>query len=122
MIGLAALLDDGICIDAAAWQVAGPAARLDVTEFRAMAERSPAFQHVLRRHTLALMGQMTQTAICNRVHPVEERLARWLLMTQDRVGADERLLTHDCIAAMLGPPPVGYRRRRCVAAGRPHRI
>jgi CRP-like cAMP-binding protein len=102
MIGLAAFLDDGISIDDAVCQVAGPAARLDVQEFRAMAERSPILQHVLRRYTLALMGQLTRTAGCNRVHPVEERLARWLVMTQDRVGADEFTLAHDYIAAMLG--------------------
>jgi CRP-like cAMP-binding protein len=102
MIGLAAFLDDGISIDDAVCQVPGPATCLDVQEFRSIAERSPVFQHVLRRYTLALMGQMTRTAGCNRVHPVEERLARWLLMTQDRVGAAEFSLTHDYIAAMLG--------------------
>jgi CRP-like cAMP-binding protein len=102
MIGLAAFLDNGISIDDAVCQVPGPAARLDVQAFRSIAEQSPVFQHVLRRYTLALMGQMARTAGCNRVHPVEERLARWLLMTQDRVGADEFSLTHDYIAAMLG--------------------
>jgi CRP-like cAMP-binding protein len=102
MVGLAAFLDDGISIDDAVCQVPGRAARLDVQEFRSVAERSPVLQHVLRRYTLALMGQMTRTAGCNRVHPVEERLARWLLMTQDRVGAAEFSLTHDYIAAMLG--------------------
>jgi CRP-like cAMP-binding protein len=102
MIGLAAFLDDGSSIDDAVCQVPGPAARLDVREFRSIAERSLVFQHVLRRYTLALMGQITRTAGCNRVHPVEERLARWLLMTQDRVGAAEFPLTHDYIAAMLG--------------------
>ncbi len=59
-------------------------------------------QRILRRYALALMGQMTRTAGCNRAHPLEERCARWLLMTRDRVGEDEFSLTHEFLATMLG--------------------
>ena len=102
MLGLVAFLGDGISIDDAVCQVTGRAARITVRAFRAACDRSGWLREVLHRYTLALMGQMTRTAGCNRVHPVEERLARWLLMTHDRVGADEFELTHEFIAAMLG--------------------
>ena len=102
MLGLAAFLGDGTSTDDVVCQVPGEAARMGVSEFRVACERSPRLQEVLRHYTLALMGQMTRTAGCNRVHPVEERCARWLLMTHDRVGADEFQLTHEFLAAMLG--------------------
>ena len=102
ILGLVSFLGDGVATDDAFCQVPGEAARMDVAAFRAALERGGRLRQVLQRYTLALMGQMTRTAGCNRVHPVEERLARWLLMTHDRVGIDEFPLTHDFIAAMLG--------------------
>jgi CRP-like cAMP-binding protein len=56
----------------------------------------------LHRYALALMGQLIRTAGCNRIHPLEERCARWLLLTADRVGANEFKLTQEFLAAMLG--------------------
>jgi CRP-like cAMP-binding protein len=102
ILGLAAFLSDGISIEDAVCQVSGQAACLDAAELQAASERSRPLHEILHRYALALMGQMTRTAGCNRVHPVEERLARWLLMTHDRVGADAFFLTHEFIAAMLG--------------------
>jgi CRP-like cAMP-binding protein len=102
LIGLATFLGDGTATDDAICQVAGQAACLSTKEFRDAYTRSAPLQEVLRRYALALMGQLTRTAGCNRVHPIEERCARWLLMTRDRVGADEFPLTHDFLAAMLG--------------------
>ena len=54
------------------------------------------------RHAEALQAQIMQTAACNGRHGLEQRLARWLLMAQDRVGGDELLLTQDFISMMLG--------------------
>jgi CRP-like cAMP-binding protein len=64
--------------------------------------RSLPLQHLLQRYALALMNQLARTAGCNRVHSVDERCARWLLMSQDRVGRDEFELTHEFLAKMLG--------------------
>jgi CRP-like cAMP-binding protein len=70
--------------------------------FRAAFERSPVLHAQLHRYTNALMGQLIRTAGCNRVHPIEERCARWLLMTADRVCADQFQLTQEFLAVMLG--------------------
>jgi CRP-like cAMP-binding protein len=60
------------------------------------------FERLLLRYTLALMNQISQAAACNRAHSVEERLARWLLMTQDRVQSSEFPLTQEFLGQMLG--------------------
>jgi len=102
IVGLAVYLGDGTGTETAFCQVPGMTARVRTADFRAAVDRSPALQRILRRYALALMGQMTRTAGCNRAHPLEERCARWLLMTRDRVGEDEFSLTHEFLAAMLG--------------------
>jgi CRP-like cAMP-binding protein len=76
--------------------------RVAADVFRAEAERPGPLRDVLHRFaqfTLTLAGQSTA---CNRLHPVEARLARWLLMTQDRVGGDELSLTQQILSEMLG--------------------
>jgi CRP-like cAMP-binding protein len=60
------------------------------------------FQHLLLRYTQALITQISQTAVCNRLHSVEQRLCRWLLMTHDRTGTDQLQMTHEFISNMLG--------------------
>ena len=62
----------------------------------------PQLQLTLSRYTVLLGMQVAQTAACNRLHTVEQRLARWLLVTQDRVDAGMLPLTHDFLATMLG--------------------
>jgi CRP-like cAMP-binding protein len=54
------------------------------------------------RYTQALMSQLSQTVACNRLHSVEERFCRWLLMCHDRVGTDEFFLTQELLSQMLG--------------------
>jgi len=102
VVGLAASLDAGPAGEVAICRIPGEAARMEARAFRAACKRSARLREVLQRYTLALMGQMARTAGCNRVHPIEERLARWLLMTHDRVGADQFHMTQEFIAAMLG--------------------
>jgi CRP-like cAMP-binding protein len=83
-------------------QVAGHGLRLDASVFTAWVERSRTFQALIDRYTQALFGQIAQAAACNRLHSSEERLSRWLLMSQDRVDSDEFMITQEFLAQMLG--------------------
>jgi CRP-like cAMP-binding protein len=65
-------------------------------------KRGGEFQHLLLRYTQALITQISQTAVCNRLHSVEQRLCRWLLMTHDRAESDQLQMTHEFISNMLG--------------------
>ena len=60
------------------------------------------FQRLLLRYTQALITQISQTAVCNRLHTVEQQLCRWLLLSHDRVDTDELVMTQELIADMLG--------------------
>jgi CRP-like cAMP-binding protein len=83
-------------------QVPGHAYRMrDVDLFRAMSE-SQSFERLLYRFVLALFDQTAQHAACNRLHALEERCARWLLMTHDRVDGDVLPLKQEFLAEMLG--------------------
>src|SRR4030095_13659882 len=72
------------------------------------------FQQFLLRYTQALITQISQTAVCNRLHSVDQQLCRWLLLSHDRVKADELIMTQELIADMLGVRREGVP----VAAGR----
>src|SRR4051794_25356457 len=102
LAGLPIFLGDGSAQDEVVCQVAGPGARMTAEHFRVASQPGRALHDILHRYTLALMGQLIRTAGCNRAHPVEERCARWLLMTSDRVGSNEFPLTQEFLAAMLG--------------------
>jgi CRP-like cAMP-binding protein/PAS domain-containing protein len=88
-------------------QGTGRAVRMKSTSFLREFRRSPTLQRALFRFTDALMIQVTQTAACNRFHVVEQRLARWLLMTRERLLSSEFHLTHEFLADMLGVRRVG---------------
>jgi CRP-like cAMP-binding protein len=88
-------------------QGTGMAVRMSSTRFLQEFQRRPALQRALLRFTDTLMIQVTQTAACNRFHTVEARLARWLLMTRDRLPPGEFHLTHEFLADMLGVRRVG---------------
>src|SRR5947209_13567393 len=81
---------------------------------QAQCARGGPLQQVLLCYTQALITQISQTAVCNRLHSVEQRLCRWLLLTHDRVRSAELLLTQEFIANMLG----GRRESVTKAAGR----
>jgi CRP-like cAMP-binding protein len=88
-------------------QGTGMAMRMKSARFLREFRRSSAMQRALFRFTDALMIQVTQTAACNRFHTVAARLARWLLMTRDRLPPGEFHLTHEFLADMLGVRRVG---------------
>jgi CRP-like cAMP-binding protein len=83
-------------------QIAGEALRVDSERVRAWMIGDGALPGLLLRYTQALHDQTSQSVACNRRHEMEERCARWLLMTHDRVGANTFTLTHEFLAAMLG--------------------
>jgi CRP-like cAMP-binding protein len=88
-------------------QGAGPALRMDAERFRSELEDTPALQRGLNRYLYVLTSQLAQMAACTHFHVVEERLARWLLMTCDRARSDEFYLTQDFLSHMLGVRRVG---------------
>ena len=83
-------------------QIPGDHARLPVAAFRAAAAPGTALHGLLQRFAQAYYVLTAQGAGCNRLHPVEERCARWLLLTHDRVGADTFPLSHEFLGYMLG--------------------
>jgi CRP-like cAMP-binding protein len=83
-------------------QVAGHSLRMDARVFLEWSDRSQVFQTLVESYTQALFGQIAQAAACNRLHSSEERLSRWLLMSHDRVGSDDFMITQEFLGQMLG--------------------
>jgi CRP-like cAMP-binding protein len=107
MAGMPFILGMGVSGVRALVQGSGDALRMASAPFREEFDRNPPLQQALFRYTYALMAQISQTAACNRFHEAEARLARWLLMTRDRVGSDDFPLTQEFLAHMLGVRRVG---------------
>src|SRR5207244_8393423 len=107
MVGVPVSLGTDVSPVRALVQGAGAAMRMKSARFSEEIRKSPQLQRELSRYTRALMAQITQTAACNRFHVVQARLARWLLMTRDRVRSDEFRLTHAFLGHMLGVRRVG---------------
>ena len=103
----------------------GMALRMTSAHFHQEFQHSMRLQHEVYRYTYELMVQMTQTAACNRFHRVEARLARWLLMTRDRLRSSQFHLTQELLGDMLGVRRVGVtkaagalRQRRLISYNR----
>lgn len=83
-------------------QAEATAFRLDADALRTLLPKCPTLERQMNRYAQLLAVQVTQIATCNRLHEVNERLARWLLMTQDRVGSEHLPLTQEFLGQMLG--------------------
>jgi CRP-like cAMP-binding protein len=83
-------------------QIAGNGFRVRINSLIEILRSSTGLQEILNRYAAGLAMQVCQTAACNRLHTTEKRLARWLLLAQDRVDSEILPLTHDFLATMLG--------------------
>jgi CRP-like cAMP-binding protein len=83
-------------------QIPGEALRMAAKEFRKFLATSESLTQILHRYTQALMVQISQGNACNRIHSIEQRCARWLLLCHDRIGGDEFVLTQEFLSQMLG--------------------
>lgn len=102
LVGLPALLG-AISIPGEAFcQVAGQALRLPADVLRREGNTPGALHDLLQRYTQAHINQIAQSTACSRVHSIDERCARWLLITHDQVGSDQFHLTQQFLAMMLG--------------------
>jgi CRP-like cAMP-binding protein len=102
MVGIPLALGVALSPVRALVQGPGAALRMRSAHFLSHLRRTPQLQRAVSRYTYDLMVQLTQTAACNRFHQLEPRLARWLLMTQERVGSNRFRLTQEMLGAMLG--------------------
>jgi CRP-like cAMP-binding protein len=116
LVGIALFMGGETTPNRAIVQHAGGAIRMNVKALQDEFRRGGAFQLLLLRYTQALMTLISQTAVCNRLHLVERRLARRLLLSHDRVKSDELQMTQDFISNMLGVRREGV----TLAAGRLH--
>ena len=83
-------------------QVPGVALRMAINHFRSEVRHNPRFHFILELYCQAFISQLEKSVACNKLHSLEQRAARWLLMTHDRVGHDELSLTQEFLATMLG--------------------
>lgn len=102
MAGMPLFLGIGVSPVRALVQGSGSAMRMRAAEFRDQIKRSPELARSLNHYLYVFMAQMAQTAACNRHHQLGPRLARWLLMTHDRMRSNEFHLTQEFLAHMLG--------------------
>jgi CRP-like cAMP-binding protein len=118
IIGVAAFMGGGSSTSRAVVQSAGSAFRLPQQRLQDEFNRHSELQNLLLRYTQSLLTQMAQTAVCNRHHTIGQQLARWLLMSMDRLSGDELNMTQELIANMLGVRREGVTE----AAGKLHKL
>ena len=102
LVGIALYMGGSTTPNRAVVQSAGNAFRLRSKVLQSEFGRGGVFQNILLRYTQYLMTQISQTAVCNRLHSVEEQLCRWLLINHDLLQTNKLIMTHDLIANMLG--------------------
>jgi CRP-like cAMP-binding protein len=83
-------------------QISGETRRIPVEDFRQLVRECEGLDRLMHRYSQFIFETVSQSAACNRLHVIEQRCARWLLMSQDRVGRDQFDLTQEFLAEMLG--------------------
>jgi CRP-like cAMP-binding protein len=117
VVGIPILLGTGAAPGRTFIQIEGSGFRIEGKVLKEEFERPGELRNILQRYVQAFLVQTAQTAVCNRLHTIEERLSRWLLTCRDRTGSDRLLLTHGFLGQMLGAP----RSTVTLAAGLLHR-
>ena len=107
LVGIALFMGGETTSSRAVVQNAGYAYRVPAALIKQEFNRGGALQLLLLRYTQALITQMSQTAVCNRHHSLEQQLCRWLLLSVDRLPSNRLEMTEELIANMLGVPPAG---------------
>jgi CRP-like cAMP-binding protein len=102
MTGIPLVLGSDSMSSDAMVQVSGAGSRMETSPFRDAIEASPTIRQQMLRYVLAVFGQVSQNAACNQLHAINNRCARWLLTTHDRVNGDTYALTQEYLAMMLG--------------------
>ena len=102
LVGIALYMGGSTTPSRAVVQSAGNAFRMSSRALKDEFSRGGIFQKILLRYTQSLMTQISQTAVCNRLHSVEQQLCRWLLINHDLLQTNKLIMTHDLIANMLG--------------------
>lgn len=102
VLGAPLILGASTSIQDVVVQGKGSAWRMSAVKFRGFCAAEPALRVLLERYMYVLMSQLSQTAACTHFHSVDSRLARWLLMTNDRSHSNTFFLTHEFLAYMLG--------------------
>jgi CRP-like cAMP-binding protein len=102
ILGIPLILGGDSTSSRAIIQSAGEAYRMMPEDLSKEFRRVGRFHDLLLRYTQALITQISQTAVCNRLHAVEQQLCRWLLLSHDRLASDKLVMTHDLISNMLG--------------------
>ncbi|WP_291079601.1 Crp/Fnr family transcriptional regulator [Hydrogenophaga sp.] len=102
VVGIAIFMGGGSTPNRAVVQSAGMGYRLRSDAIKTEFERSSPVMHLMLRYTQALITQMSQTAVCNRHHSLDQQLCRWLLLSLDRLPGNELVMTQELIANMLG--------------------
>lgn len=102
VVGIAVFMGGDTTPNRAVVQSAGDALKLELKHFRRELRRTSELHRLLLLYTQSLLTQMSQTAVCNRLHSVEQQLCRWLLLSHDRLESNELIMTQELIANMLG--------------------
>ncbi|MBK6751002.1 MAG: Crp/Fnr family transcriptional regulator [Pyrinomonadaceae bacterium] len=102
VLGIALFMGGDTTPNRAVIQSAGSAYKMAAKDLMNEFSLGGKFHNLLLRYTQALITQISQTAVCNRLHTVEQQLCRWLLLSHDRLDSDKLVMTHDLISNMLG--------------------